>query len=128
MFLWLQLQYGKDEDLKDRVEIVAILSMSDKEIDDALEIVSDDFEFLISYSYGTGTGIWVESYNLDSECCMVKACAYLCRQYLSIDDFGEFDEFSKSFLLLACVLTCLSLNEYWLIDWFIVAVYSVFTQ
>jgi len=57
MFLWLQLQYGKDEDLKDRVEIVAILSMSDKEIDDALEIVSDDFEFLISYSYGTGTGI-----------------------------------------------------------------------
>jgi len=44
MFLRLQLQYGKDEDLKERVEIVAILSMSDKEIDDALEIVSDDFE------------------------------------------------------------------------------------
>ena len=40
MFFWLQLQYGKDEDLKDKVEIVAILSMSDKEIDDALEIVS----------------------------------------------------------------------------------------
>ena len=30
---------GQNDDMKDKVEIVAILSMSGKEIDDALEIV-----------------------------------------------------------------------------------------
>ena len=42
MLLWLQLNYGKD-DLKEKIEIVAILSMSDQEIYDALDIVSRDF-------------------------------------------------------------------------------------
>jgi len=36
----LQLQYGQDDDMKEKVENVAILSMSDKEIADALKIVS----------------------------------------------------------------------------------------
>jgi len=35
-----QLQYGQDDNMKNKVDIVAILSMSDKEIRDALKIVS----------------------------------------------------------------------------------------
>ena len=37
--LILQLQLGQDEEMKDKVQIVAILSMSDQEIDETLEIV-----------------------------------------------------------------------------------------
>jgi len=36
----LQLQYSQNDAMRDKIEIVAILSMSDKEIEDALDIVS----------------------------------------------------------------------------------------
>jgi len=36
----VQLRFGQNDDTKDKVEIVAILSMLEKEIDEALEIVS----------------------------------------------------------------------------------------
>jgi hypothetical protein len=38
------LQYGQNEDTKDKVEIVTILSMSPKEIEDALDVVNKDAE------------------------------------------------------------------------------------
>ena len=39
VFDWLQLEYGQDEETKDKVAIVAILSMTESEIDETIEIV-----------------------------------------------------------------------------------------
>lgn len=38
--LFVQLQHAIDDETRDKVEIVAILSMTEKEVDDALEMVS----------------------------------------------------------------------------------------
>ena len=43
----------------------------------------------------------LNSYNLDSERYMAKACAYLCRQCCFIDGLGEFGEFGEKF---SCII------------------------
>ena len=42
--VFFQLQYAQNEDSKDQVEIVALLSMSAKEIEDSLKLAGQDID------------------------------------------------------------------------------------
>jgi len=47
LLAYIQLQYSQDEETRDKVEIVAILSMTEKEVDDALKIVGGLFLYFL---------------------------------------------------------------------------------
>ena len=47
--LLLQLQYGQHDETKHKCEIVAILSMTEVEIDETIEIVSSTYSSIKTY-------------------------------------------------------------------------------